>query len=651
MNPIDLSAFTVENRDELHALILETEAEIKKTLKKNTKPYKEAWGMVDKAYNRLNELDNEFERRCTLSPPESPCVSDDEASKIFEQLLESLITEVSTEVIQKPEPRDTAEPRGTLFLKRTKKTVSAIVIPEVIPQPEPTPDFDPEVPEPVRTPVPEDLPDEDDDDRTLIPTNNGKRIWYLSLTNDITAHDGTKIKCAGDMYVGNPEVTIISKQVSYKSKKTGEQKESFNFTLFNSLNDAAKFVTGSAGRSNKSFYSVLQSHESVRPYFDLDYKDETLTLDNLNEFDEREDEFASSGISAIIKAVKKCTNVTLTPSDFITTFASRNGKLSVHIECRNHYVTKVKHVGVIAKVANKIFSDIDTKPYNNVQNWRLFGSCKISDPSSVLIFKDEQQAPDMSRILPQQTEGCTLLQLLPEYSQVSKGTDGEPITDIPEQVAEKLKEILGEYSPYHVAGPRIGISARGVKCPFHEKVHTSNNFYVKCFEDGTWVLRCYSGREIVNGTNSIKLWKDSTKEKVEFVKKNFFPDEEYYLDDFLTEFSNRTFENHEDAYAQILPKASKVICIINIGGRSIVTKDSATSPVVVTKFTSFVHSYKHKCIKIKTTKTDKKGQVAESEESFSIVKFLDDSNKLTFRGVQNVPRHLHELGRLRRSGV
>jgi hypothetical protein len=102
-----ISEYTVNTREQLESAIVAYENNVRKTMKKNSSKYREAFKLIAQGYERLENLDAEYKRSGSMSLPESPMVSDDEVDVAYNIMLEETLHKLMAEVVDEVDVAET----------------------------------------------------------------------------------------------------------------------------------------------------------------------------------------------------------------------------------------------------------------------------------------------------------------------------------------------------------------------------------------------------------------------------------------------------------------------------------------------------------------------------------------------------------------
>lgn len=347
--------------------------------------------------------------------------------------------------------------------------------------------------------------DSDDDSTKIKFQDNGDPIFYKAL-RDKQRPTGEFVQGVPSYIHNNPDCCLIARQYSFIPKDSKERIEGYHYAPFYSSNnyrDAVKFVlTGKLERNNpRSYYAVIQEDDPVRLYFDFDCKD-----DKFDNEEETENEYQTKAVSAILSAIQTTTGTELSDDDLLIYHSSRPGKISFHVETRNHYVKNNQQIKPIALLANNLLkmkdpNGIDQLVYTVNRNWRLAGSRKADtskDDNTKRLYDEDL---DLDKILPQQIKGCTLIELLDDYK-LGKSIKSETITDIPDEVVTALESVIPGCS---LEGSRVKYN--GATCPMCNEVHVRDNGKITHFE-GSYFFRCFHAKQT---DKSVFLWKSDNR--------------------------------------------------------------------------------------------------------------------------------------------
>ena len=494
--------------------------------------------------------------------------------------------------------------------------------------------------QPIKVEPDQEKPDEKEEvstetDEALVPTEkNGSRKWWWRR-DDKQMGDGTVKPGMPEYLKNNAEITILAESYIFHDPETGKRnnKPLYRYTCFQTskILEAAKYALHGQTKikHGRHFFGVIQAHNSTRLYFDYDDKNDSYKKDD-DDFGDLETARKDEVVGVLLNSIKVCTGATLTEKDLFIFYCSRDGKISFHIESRNHCMDSAKAVGVIAAHARKTLTkEVDDVVYKSVQNWRLSGSRKVGTNNTKEL--DDESTP-LNRIFPQQIEGCEKIYLLEEFRNVynqktTKSTDD--VGDLPDQVVEALKKLMPNAV---IDGIRVE-QPEGEICPQHDRSHNDNGRITR-FKD-SYFYRCYRSEE---GTErSIFLWKSGP------VKISRFPREPYVFADYLRDVCGNTFDSIPDAEKFCVGHAIKCMAFFTNYNRTVLMREQYDGGYKVAGSGGLIKNYKDKVVYVNTEQTDAKGNTKTVQKPHNVIELIRNNEDLSYTQIEVLPCHDNEV--------
>ena len=442
----------------------------------------------------------------------------------------------------------------------------------------------------------------------------------------------------------NQDGFVVAKDKYYVAKN-GVIESCKEFSSFDAEHDFLAWFYDNINRTtspNKwaNYYEVTKNTD-IKLYIDLD-------IDHDMEFHE---DILSETIEAVMYSVKDLTGTELTVEDFLVCQSHRDTKKSYHVILYKYAFRHRDEIKIIMKNAHECMENysefIDFSVYSNNRQFRLLHSSKYGiNNFKEIVYQWKYNNEDIQFQL--EGEEDMRAEISEFYATCLNYTHGNEFINLPKkdepkeyievQISEKdmnsidiiIENFIAEHQEFSILNRNGNFISLKRNSPSHCKI---------------------CDKEHENENPYINIWKSTYKTKVMFNCRrspesleigclnhpvSCFDDEDYYLNEFVQEFSRKEFKTKEEQDS-VYRNARRVGAVINTGARMMVTKDSKKDSSKAQSYTTFCSGYKVDYVMFEMDNPKKEGEKCMVRVPFPTL-FMNFS----YRGIQNTPFHAHE---------